>query len=93
MAIRVRAYTSTPSGGPANASWRYWHDHIRPPELEKASSVIELNKQMIGLYENWLYINYGARIDSHREDNPTNRYTQLVFQDKHMAALFLLRFP
>ena len=93
MAIRVRAYTSTPSGGPANAAWRYWHDHIRPPELEKASSVIELNKQMISLYENWLYTNYGAHIDSHREDNPTNRYTQLVFEDEHMASLFLLRFP
>lgn len=92
MAIRVRAYTPTPSGGPANASWRYWHDHIRPPELEKASSVIELNKQMIGLYENWLYINYGARIDYHGA-NETNVEAQLVFQDKHMAALFLLRFP
>ena len=93
MAIRVRAYTSTPSGGPANASWRYWHDHIRPPELEKADSVIELNKHMIQAYEKWLYVNYGAHIDSHREGNETNRYTQLVFQDEAKATLFLLRFP
>ena len=93
MAKRVRAYTSTPSGGPANAAWRYWHEHIRPPEMEKASSVIELNKYMIQAYEKWLLVNYGAYIDSHREDNPTNRYTQLVFQDEHRAALFLMRFP
>ena len=92
MAIRVRAYTSTPSGGPANAAWRYWHDHIRPPELEKASSVIELNKYMIQAYEKWLLVNYDAHIDSHREDNPTNRYTEMVFQDEHRAALFLMRF-
>ena len=92
MAIRVRAYTSTTSGGPANASWRYWHDHIRPPELEKTSSVIELNKQMIGLYEKWLYLNYGAHIDSHREGNETNRYSELVFQDEARATLFLMRF-
>ena len=94
MAIKVRAYTSTPSGGPANASWRYWHEHIRPPEMEKASSVIELNRYMIQAYEKWLLVNYGAYIDSHKEDpNPTNRYTQLVFQDDAKATLFLMRFP
>ena len=94
MAIRVRAYTSTPSGGPANAAWRYWHDHIRPPELEKASSVIELNKHMIQEYEKWLLVNYGAHIDSDREYNyPTNKYSELVFQDDAKATLFLMRFP
>lgn len=61
--------------------------------MEKASSVIELNKYMIQAYEKWLLVNYGAHIDSHREDNPTNRYTQLVFQDEQKATLFLMRFP
>ena len=94
MAIRVRAYTSTPSGGPANAAWRYWHEHIRPPEMEKASSVIELNKYMIQAYEKWLLVNYGAYIDSHSKDNPTNStYTEMVFQDDAKATLFLMRFP
>ena len=93
MAIRVRAYTSTPSGGPANAAWRYWHDHIRPSELEKADSVIELNRHMIKAYEKWLLVNYDAHIDSHSEGNKTNRYTQLVFQDDAKATLFLMRFP
>jgi hypothetical protein len=61
--------------------------------MEKASSVIELNKYMIQAYEKWLYINYGAYIDSHSKDTPTNRYTQLVFQDEARATLFLMRFP
>jgi hypothetical protein len=43
---------------------------------------------MIQAYEKWLYLNYGAYID----DNPTNRYSELVFQDDAKATLFLMRF-
>ena len=98
MAIRVRAYTSTPSGGPANAAWRYWLDNLYNREIYRNDrsneEVLELNRIMIGAYEKWLLVNYGAYIDSHSKDNPTNStYTELVFQDEARAALFLLRFP
>jgi len=96
MAIRVRAYTSTPSGGPANAAWRYWHDNLCPPELItpriKDDYVLDRNRTMLKAYEKWLYLNYGAHIDSHREGNETNRYSELVFQDEARATLFLMRF-
>ena len=96
MAIRVRAYTSTPSGGPANAAWRYWLDNLYNREIYRNDrsneEVLELNRIMIGAYNEWLSINYGAYIDSHSEGNKTNRYTQLVFQDDAKATLFLMRF-
>ena len=96
MAIRVRAYTSTPSGGPANAAWLYWFDNLYNREIYRNNKsneeVLELNRIMIGAYNKWLLVNYGAHIDSHSEDNLTNRYTQLVFQDDAKATLFLMRF-
>jgi len=98
MAIRVRAYTSTPSGGPANAAWRYWLDNVsgssktnlrRDDPLE----VVARNITMLRAYEDWLQDEYDAHIDHHREGNETDRLAELVFQDEARAALFLLRFP
>jgi hypothetical protein len=97
MAIRVRAYTSTPSGGPANAAWRYWHDTLCPKELisprRSEDDVGARNITMLRAYEKWLSANYGAHIDYHREGNETDRLAELVFQDDAKATLFLLRFP
>lgn len=98
MVIRVRAYTPTPSGGPANAAWRYWLDNVsglsktylrRDDPLE----VVAHNITMLKAYEKWLSVNYGAHIDHHTKNNETNVEAQLIFQDEHRAALFLLRFP
>jgi hypothetical protein len=97
MAIRVRAYTSTPSGGPANAAWRYWLDNVSGPSKtylreDNPLDVVAANREKVLEHMKWLRDEYGAYIDSHREDNPTNRYTQLVFQDDAKATIFLMRF-
>jgi len=98
MAIRVRAYTSTPSGGPANAAWRYWLDNVSGPSKtylrqDNPLDVVAANREKVIEHMKWLQDEYGAHLDYHRENNETDRLAELVFQDKHMAALFLLRFP
>jgi len=98
MAIRVRAYTSTPSGGPANAAWRYWLDNVSGPSKtylrrDNPLDVVAANREKVIEHMKWLRDEYGAHIDYHREGNETDRLSELVFQDEHMAALFLLRFP
>jgi len=98
MAIRVRAYTSTPSGGPANAAWRYWLDNVSGPSKtnlrrDDPLEVVARNITMLKAYEKWLSANYGAHIDHHTKNNETNVEAQLIFQDDAKATLFLMRFP
>jgi hypothetical protein len=98
MVIRVRAYTPTPSGGPANAAWRYWLDNVSGPSktylrADNPLDVVAANREKVIEHMKWLQDEYGAYIDYHREGNETDRYAELVFGDEHMAALFLLRFP
>jgi hypothetical protein len=98
MAIRVRAYTPTPSGGPANAAWRWWLDNVSGPyetylREDNPLDIVAANRKKVLTYMKWLRDEYGAYMDYHRENNETDRLAELVFKDEHMAALFLMRFP
>lgn len=98
MVVKIRAYTPTPSGGPANAAWRYWLDNVSGPSKTYLRSdnpldVVAANREKVLEHMNWLRDEYGAYIDYHREGNETDRWAELVFEDEQMAALFLLRFP
>lgn len=94
MAVRIRAYTNTASGGPANAAWRYWLDNISGPSKtylreDNPLDIVAANREKIIEYMRWLSDEYNAYIDRSEE---TNTSAELVFNDEHMAALFLLRF-
>lgn len=86
MAVRIKAYYETRSGGPANAAWRYWLDNIHDHHLTMGPSSLASMNEQIKLFKIWLRDEYGAKmIDS-------EWWSELEFENDAMATLFSMRF-